>query len=94
VLSPTESTANLNLNTRHKSTYNRAAPFRELAAELGSSAATLASGSALSMFGADTVVLRIENRVELRESVAAAEIGPLEPETMRMVDERLGNLRP
>jgi aryl-alcohol dehydrogenase-like predicted oxidoreductase len=73
--------------------FERAAPFRDLAAELGSSAATLAYRYALSMEGVDTVVLGVKNREELRESVAAAEVGALDPETVKLVDDRVGHLR-
>lgn len=74
--------------------FDRAAPFRSVAAELGVTAATLAYRYALSMSGVDTVVLGVKNRSELRESVAAAELGPLDGETMRLVDDRVGHLRP
>lgn len=62
--------------------FARAAPFRELATELGMTAATLAYRYALSMDGVDTVVLGVKNRDELRESVAAAELGALDTETV------------
>lgn len=73
--------------------FDRAAPFRSLAAELGTSAATLAYRYALSMEGVDTVVLGVKNREELRESLAAAELGALDAETVRLVNERVGHLR-
>lgn len=74
--------------------FDRAAPFRELAAKLGTSAATLAYRYVLSMEGVDTVVLGVKNRDELRESLAAAELGNLDPDTMQLVDDRVGHLRP
>jgi aryl-alcohol dehydrogenase-like predicted oxidoreductase len=73
--------------------FERAAPFRSLAAEVGMSAATLAYRYALSMPGVDTVVLGVKNREELRESLAAADEGQLSDEVLRLVDERMAHLR-
>ena len=50
------------------------------------SAAALAHRYALSMENVDTVVLGCKNRAELRECVAAAEAGPLEPALMARID--------
>jgi aryl-alcohol dehydrogenase-like predicted oxidoreductase len=69
--------------------FERAAPFREVARELGTTAAALAHRYALSMAGVTTVVLGVKNRAELRECVAAAEAGPLEPDLLA----RLNRLR-
>lgn len=66
--------------------YLRAAPLRELAAELGTSAAVLAHRYALSMVGVDTVVLGVKNRTELRECLAAEAAGPLEAEVVARID--------
>ena len=65
--------------------YARAAPFRSLAAELGTSPAALAHRYALSL-GVDTLVLGVKNRAELAECVAAAAAGPLSPELIARVD--------
>jgi aryl-alcohol dehydrogenase-like predicted oxidoreductase len=66
--------------------YRRAAPFRVLAKELGESPAALAHRYALSIPGVSTIVLGIKNRTELRECVAAAELGPLSPELIARID--------
>ena len=60
--------------------------YRELAAELGTSAAALAHRYALSMDGVDTVVLGCKNRAELAECVAAEAAGPLETEIISRID--------
>ncbi|HUC72106.1 MAG TPA: aldo/keto reductase [Stellaceae bacterium] len=65
--------------------YARAAGFRRLAAELGTSPAALAHRYALSL-GVDTLVLGVKNRTELSECVAAAEAGPLPPDLIGRVD--------
>lgn len=67
--------------------YDRAAPFRVLAAEVGESAAALAHRYALSMPGIDSVVLGVKNRAELAECVAAAERGPLDAALIARIDE-------
>ncbi|MBK5286990.1 MAG: aldo/keto reductase [Acidimicrobiia bacterium] len=66
--------------------YGRAAPFRLLAAELGTSPAMLAHRYALSMPGVGSVVLGVKNRTELAECVAAADAGPLESDVITRVD--------
>ena len=66
--------------------YARAAGYRQLAAELGITAAALAHRYALSL-DIDTLVLGVKNRQELAECVAAAEAGPLPPELMARVDQ-------
>ncbi len=66
--------------------FNGAGAYRELAAELGMSAAALGHRYALSMDGVDTVVLGVKNRAELAECVAAADAGPLPAEIMARVD--------
>lgn len=66
--------------------YERAAPFRQLAAEFGESAASLAHRYALSMPDVDTVVLGIKNREELTDCVSAAEAGPLRPDELAAID--------
>jgi aryl-alcohol dehydrogenase-like predicted oxidoreductase len=66
--------------------FERAAPFRAVAAELGESAAALAHRYAMSIEGVDTVVLGVKNRSELTECLAAAEAGPLRAEVIELVD--------
>ena len=66
--------------------YDRAAPFRALAAAAGESPAALAHRYALSMPGVDSVVLGVKNRTELAECVAAADAGPLAPELISRID--------
>ncbi len=65
--------------------YDRAAGFRRLAAELGTSPAALAHRYALSL-PVDTLVLGVKNRAELAECVAAAEAGPLPSELIARID--------
>jgi aryl-alcohol dehydrogenase-like predicted oxidoreductase len=70
--------------------YRRAAPFRALAREVGESAAALAHRYALSIPGVATVILGIKNRAELRECLAAAERGPLDPGLVASIDAAVG----
>jgi aryl-alcohol dehydrogenase-like predicted oxidoreductase len=70
--------------------FRRAAPFRDVARELGESAASLAHRYALSMAGVETVVLGVKNRAELRECLAAEAKGPLSTEVMARIDEAVG----
>lgn len=67
--------------------YERAAPFRALAQELGEPAAALAHRYALSMPGVSTVVLGVKNREELRECVEAERRGPLDAELIARIDD-------
>jgi aryl-alcohol dehydrogenase-like predicted oxidoreductase len=66
--------------------YQRAAPFRALAQELGESAAALAHRYALSLPGISTVILGVKNRAELHECVEAAARGPLSPDLIARID--------
>jgi aryl-alcohol dehydrogenase-like predicted oxidoreductase len=66
--------------------FDRAAPFRALAASAGESPAALAHRYALSMAGIDSVVLGVKNRAELAECVAAAERGPLAADLVAAID--------
>lgn len=66
--------------------YERAAPFRALAAELELPPALLAHRYALSIPGVDTVVLGVKNREELRECIHAANAGPLPPSVVARID--------
>ena len=70
--------------------FDRAAPFRELAREVGESPAALAHRYALSMPGVSTVVLGVKNREELRECVDAEARGPLDAELMSRIDAAVG----
>ena len=66
--------------------YARAAGFRRLAGELGTSPAFLAHRYALSL-GIDTLVLGVKNRAELAECVAAAKAGPLPADLIARIDQ-------
>jgi aryl-alcohol dehydrogenase-like predicted oxidoreductase len=70
--------------------YRRATPFRALATEVGESAAALAHRYALSIPGVATVILGVKNRAELRECLAAAERGPLDPGLVARIDAAVG----
>ena len=70
--------------------YRRAAPFRDLAREVGESPASLAHRYALSMEGVSTVVLGVKNREELRECIDAEARGPLDPALMTRIDDAVG----
>lgn len=70
--------------------YQRSAPFRALARELGESPASLAHRYALSMVGVATVVLGVKNRTELRECLTAEARGVLDPELMARIDAAVG----
>jgi aryl-alcohol dehydrogenase-like predicted oxidoreductase len=65
--------------------YQRAAPFRALAAELETDPALLAHRYALEMEGVDTLVLGVKNRAELAECVEAEAFG-LAPELRARID--------
>jgi aryl-alcohol dehydrogenase-like predicted oxidoreductase len=71
---------------RDRADYDRAAPFRALASELGSGAAHLAHRYALSIAGVDTVVLGVKNRDELRDCLAAEAAGPLDAGVIARID--------
>jgi len=70
--------------------YQRSAPFRALARELGASPASLAHRYALSMTGVATVVLGVKNRTELRECMTAEARGVLDPALMARIDAAVG----
>lgn len=72
--------------------FERAAPFRAIAAEVGASPAFLAHQYALSMTGVDTVVLGVKNREELRECLAAEAAGPMAPELVARIDAAVGRV--
>lgn len=73
--------------------FARAAPLRELAAEIGESTATLAHHLALTIEGVDTVVLGVKNRDELAECLRVAELGPVPPDVLTRVDEAVAAIR-
>ena len=66
--------------------YRRAAPFRDLAAELRVDPALLAHRYALSMTGVDTVVLGVKNRAELAACLEAEALGPLSQDEIARID--------
>ncbi len=70
--------------------YDRAAPFRAIAAEVGRSAAWLAHCYALSMDGIGTVVLGVKNREELRECIDAESAAPLDAALIARIDAAVG----
>ena len=70
--------------------YQRSAPFRALAQEIGESPASLAHRYALSMAGVATVVLGVKNQTELRECITAEARGVLVPELMARIDAAVG----
>ena len=73
--------------------YDRAAPFRALAAEAGRPAAFLAHAYALSMDGIATVVLGVKNRQELRECVEAEDAAPLDAALIARIDDAVSRAR-
>jgi aryl-alcohol dehydrogenase-like predicted oxidoreductase len=72
--------------------FQRAAPFRTIATEVGQSPAFLAHQYALTMEGPSTVVLGVKNRTELRECVAADAAGPMAPALMQRIDQAVGRM--
>ena len=66
--------------------YEKAAPFRKLAVEIGEDPAILAHRYALGMEGVDTLVLGVKNRAELRAAIGAAGRGPLEEDVRKRID--------
>ena len=71
--------------------YVRAAGFRRLAEELGTTPAMAAHRYALSL-DIDTLVLGVKNRQELAECVAAAEAGPLPAELLARIDQSVDRI--
>ncbi len=70
--------------------FRRAAPFRDIARELGESPASLAHRYALSMEGVSTVILGVKDRAELRECIAAEAKSPLPPDLKARIDSAVG----
>lgn len=72
---------------RVRGDFDKAAPLRALAKEIGTTTAALAHRYAMSMHGGGhTVVLGVKNRDELEECVAAAHSGPLDAATVAKID--------
>ena len=67
--------------------YVKAAPFRNLCAELDVEPALLAHRYALDMDGVDTVVLGVKNRAELAQCLDAESLGPLPTELRARIDD-------
>lgn len=67
--------------------YEKAAPFRALAAELGEDPAVLAHRYALALPGVDTVVLGVKNRGELDAIVAGVAKGALDADIIARIDD-------
>eukprot|EP00757_Euglenozoa_sp_SAG-D1_P013898 gene13898-4072_t len=79
--------------SRVQSDFDRAAPVRQLAKELGMSTAFLALRYAFGMHEEQhTVVLGVKNRRELEEAIAAARDGPLGTATDRRIDEAVADV--
>ncbi len=66
--------------------FERARPFRAIAADIGVAPAMLAHQYALAMAGVDTVVLGVKNRRELTECLAAEAAPDLEPSLTGRID--------
>jgi aryl-alcohol dehydrogenase-like predicted oxidoreductase len=73
-------------NSREQFDFDRAAPFRSIAAEIGISPAQLAHQYALSMPGVETLVLGVKNREELAECLAAEAAPDLDMSLMQRID--------
>ena len=70
--------------------FDRAAPFRAVARDIGVRTAYLAYRYALSMPDVDTHVLGVKNREELRECLQAEADGPLDAELVARIDRAVG----
>jgi len=66
--------------------FERARPFREIAAEIGIAPALLAHQYALTMAGVDTVVLGVKDRSELKQCLAAESAGDLDSSLIARID--------
>ena len=71
--------------------FDRAAPFRAMAAELGQSPAYLAHRYALALPGVSTVTLGVKNRAELRQALEAEAAGPLPAEIVDRIHTALSS---
>ena len=72
--------------------FDRAAPFRAIATELGQTPAFLAHQYALSIDGPSTIVLGVKNREELRECIAAEGEGAMDLALSRRIDVAVGRV--
>jgi len=72
--------------------FDRAAPFRAIAAELRQTPAFLAHQYALSIDGPSTIVLGVKNREELRECIAAEGDGTMDLALSRRIDVAVGRV--
>lgn len=78
--------------SRVRGDFDKAAPLRALAKEIGTTTAALAHRYAMAMHGGGhTVVLGIKNREELEECVAAACSGALDAATVANIDAALAH---
>ncbi len=66
--------------------FERARPFREIAADIGIAPAVLAHQYALTMEGVDTVVLGVKNRTELEQCLAAESAATLDPAVIGRIE--------
>jgi aryl-alcohol dehydrogenase-like predicted oxidoreductase len=66
--------------------YLKAAPYRQLCAELGVDPALLAHRYALDLEGVDTVVIGVKNRDELAQCIEAESLGALPPDLRAQID--------
>ena len=66
--------------------FEKAAPFRGLAADLGQDPAVLAHRYTLAMSGVDTVILGVKNRNELKVLVDGVNEGALDEEIIKKID--------
>lgn len=69
--------------------FERAAPFRAIAAELGEPAPVVAQRYALALPHVSTVVIGVKNRRELEDALRAEAAGPLPPELTSRIAEAL-----
>jgi aryl-alcohol dehydrogenase-like predicted oxidoreductase len=74
--------------------FTRAAPFRQLATELGMRPAVLAHRYALTIPGISTVTLGVKNRDELRDALAAEIDGPLPDDMVDRIHAAIARQRP
>ena len=79
------------VDSREQMDFDRAAPFRSIAAEMGISPAQLAHQYALSMPGVETVVLGVKNREELAECLAAEAAPDIDEALVRRIDAAVRN---
>jgi aryl-alcohol dehydrogenase-like predicted oxidoreductase len=71
--------------------FNRAVPFRALAAELGEDPALLAHRYALTIPGVSSVILGVANRQELAVGLTGAQQGTLDDRLVRRIDQAVAD---